>query len=103
MMPATPIQPREISSNTTASEDHVGRQAAVFFRHEGGRNRPILRIVRTISSGYWPDDSISLATGRICSSTNDLIVSRSSRLLVRQLKIHDCSPGSVLAMRGLGA
>ncbi len=78
MIPAMPIQPREISSNTTASET----MSAAMPPYSSGTsrpNRPIWRMVATISSGYRPSASHSLATGRICSSTNDLIVSRSSR------------------------
>jgi hypothetical protein len=88
MIPATPIQPREISSNTTASET----MSAAIPPYSSGTSRPnspICRIVATISSGYLPDSSHSLATGRISASTNDRIVSRSSR----------CSSDSSKSMR----
>ncbi len=78
IMPATPIQPREISSNTTASET-MSAAIPPYSSGTSSPKSPIWAIVATISSGYRPASSHSLATGRISESTNDRMVSRSSR------------------------
>ena len=78
MMPATPIQPREISSKVTARET-MSAPRPPYSSGTSSPNRPSSRMVATSSSGYRPEASHSLATGRICSSTNFRRVSRSSR------------------------
>ncbi len=87
MIPATPIQPREISSNTTASET----MSAAMPPYSSGTSRPnspICRIVATISSGYLPDSSHSLATGRISRVDERPDRVAEQPLLVRQLEVH---------------
>src|SRR5262249_11496796 len=91
MMPATPIQPREISSKVTARET-MSAPRPPYSSGTSSPNRPSSRMVATSSSGYLPDASHSLATGRICSSTNFRRVSPQRPRPHRQPKSHAALP-----------